>query len=105
MSASKVAAKAWLDRAQGDKGFSVEVRAGGSIVSITRTFDAGSVDKFGDVEFDAHELMQDVPASGGSVWGSDGVGAYVAIKQGVYVRHISGVKKRFSTALAKELGQ
>jgi hypothetical protein len=104
MSASKVAARAWLDRAR-DKGFCVEVRAGGSVVSITRTFAAGAVDKFTDAEFDAHVLVQDVPASGGSVWGSDGVGAHVAITQGVYKRYISGVKKQFSAALAKELGQ
>lgn len=72
-----------------------------TVVSVSKRFTPGDVNAFNDVDGNAYLLLSMVPKSGGSTWGTDGIGAHVACERGVVVLNCSGVKKRFTAALNK----
>lgn len=85
-------------------GFSVSAKPG--IVTITRCFAPGDSAAFVACDGDGPALLASVPTvASGSVWGTDGasVGGMVAIQNGRYKLNVSGVSKRFTTAIVKLL--
>ena len=83
-------------------GFSYSCKPG--IVTVRRSFTPGNSAEFVRCDGDGPSLLDIVPTtSAGSTWGTDGgsVGGAVAIRDGHYRLNVSGVSKRFTTALAK----
>ena len=83
--------------------FVVSVR--GTVVTISKTFDPGDSREFVRLDSSYYSVLSLVPASGGSIWGTDGgsVGGQAALDSGRFVMNISGVKKRFIDALGEIL--
>lgn len=81
-------------------GFSVSIR--NTAVSISKTFTPNDRDAFVSCDMSYNRLFSLVPASGGSIWGTDGgsIGGHVALTSGRFTMNISGVKARFISALA-----
>jgi hypothetical protein len=76
----------------------------GTIVEITKQFQAGNNEAFVACDMEYYSLLSLVPtSSAGSIWGTDGggVGAISAINSGRFSMKKSGVSKRFISALAK----
>lgn len=82
-------------------GFSYSYR--NSIVSVTRRFEPNDSTAYINAEGDANDLLALVPASGGSLWGTDSgsIGGAVGLAGGYCTLNQSGVQKRFIAALAK----
>ncbi|MGW8177547.1 MAG: hypothetical protein ACWGQW_01960 [bacterium] len=82
-------------------GWKVMVR--GSVLTIVKYFPAGNNDKLVECDMEYYDILGLLPGSGGSVWGTDcgGIGAYSALKSGVFRMNKSGGQKRVLQALAK----
>ncbi len=81
---------------------SVEFTANAGLIRLAKSFAAGDVAAYAEAE-SATSLIYDVPARGGSTWGTtgDGMGGMIALNNGRMVINRSGCAKRFIAALAK----
>ena len=79
---------------------SYEVRMG-DIVSVTMTFKPGCSSSYAYAESTVSSAIGKVPASGGSVWGTDGLsmGGAIGLQNGYMRLNVSGAKKLFVKAL------
>ena len=75
---------------------SYEIRMG-DIVSVTMTFKPGCNNSYTDAESIVNSAISKVPASGGSVWGTDGLsmGGAIGLQNGYMRLNVSGAKKLF----------
>lgn len=83
-------------------GFSYSVS--GTILRVSKHFQAGDLDAFTKCDMDAPFLLGIVPmTSPGSIWGTDGgsVGGHVAVTSGSFVMNKSGCSKRILAILKK----
>lgn len=87
------------------EGFSYSCKE--SIVTVYKSFAAGDKAAYCDADMVAGDLLALVPASGGSVWGTDGatIGGAVGLSGGYYCLNVSGVSKRFTKELCKGIYQ
>lgn len=84
------------------KGWTPYVR--GSILTITKRFQAGSNDEFCIADSEYWDILSRLPATRpGSTWGTDGggMGAMSAMNSGLFKMHKSGGSKRVLNALSK----
>ena len=85
-----------------DAGFSFYCKPG--LVTIRKSFAAGDAAAYVRCDGDGPSVLALVPCvSAGSTWGTDGasVGGAAGLSGGYYRLNVSGVSKRFTTALAK----
>lgn len=77
-----------------------EVRMG-DIVTVAMTFKPGCKHSYTYAESTVNSAICKVPASGGSVWGTDGlsIGGAVGLQNGYMRLNVSGAKKLFVKAL------
>lgn len=97
-------AKSLLEAAK-EHNFQVEVRLG-DILTITRSFQAGSNDQFRDCDMTYGSVLDHLPrSSAGSDWGTDGggVGAIQAINHGLFKMNRSGGNKRVLKEIKRQL--
>ncbi len=87
-------------------GFRVVLKDTVGVVAITKDFAPGDKAAFIDCDATASHVLDELPARGGSRWGTDGgsVGGHYAITHGMYCLNQSGVALRFTKALGKLLG-
>lgn len=71
-------------------------------ISLAKRFTPGDNAAYAEAE-SATSVVYDVPARGGSTWGTtgDGIGGMVAVNNGRMVINRTGCSKRFLAALAK----
>jgi hypothetical protein len=74
-------------------GWFYEVR--GDILTITKKFTPGDNEGFIECDMEYNDILSIVPNRCGSIWGTDGggMGAFSAIKSGVFTMNKSGCNK------------
>jgi len=99
MSKSKEAAKSFVEAVR-SQGWDIE-RVGETIVTISKSIVPNDNQSFAQADSEYYFILAKVPASGGSMWGTDGggIGALSAMKSGRFVMNLSGVQSRFIKAL------
>ena len=73
------------------------------IVAIQKKFTADSHSEFAIADMEYGEMLDLLPLTGGSVWGTDGggIGGMTALKKGIFTMKKSGRNLQFLQALRK----
>jgi len=101
MSEAKLAARKFLNQCD-LSGWKVRVEP--NVVSISKYFEPGNDDQLYAISQEADGLLWDVPLTGGSLWGLEGVAWNIALKRGfAEVKKSGNNGKRFMKALSELL--